>query len=595
MKNMKNKLSVAVLAVMAMSASMSAVANDKVRVVITKTPAADSQGVFSKLNRVAMAPAEKAAKCVPTPNGEGEWCIGGADTSAMRSQSLTTSNSSPMQVVSLPSYGYTAEEVAQYLNEHGNVGHVEADLKVSTLEDMVTSEGGVTSSATNDPSYSTSQRYYFESADVTPSGSNIVGLWDVAGMTNITQQSSNAPDVLVFDSEFYTNSEVPYYSGRNFSTTELTPGGEPQKHSDDFRPPSSCDSRERSHGLNVSSIIAAKINNSTGIAGVTNNVKIHAIKALTCGTGYLSDVADGLLWASGEAYQGVTPYGGKPGVINMSITAPISASDACPSYLQTAIDAVTEKGFVVVNSAGNYSSDTVGYVPAKCNNVITVGSVDRTGDKAGFSNYGAEIDVMAQGDEMAVICKGGACFGQGTSFSAPLVSASLAVAQHASKVTPAELGAALSISARTDTWGSTCASGVCGSGIMDAAKLYQVAKAMESGTANRLEHALANKEACEQQWYLDNFGHAARWCEMYKLTMMDGITKDGVSYRLYSVPTGTDMNINAELVGEFQTGTAMISSFDPARDYSIKVCHGEQCGSALAVDVTNAKKPAICN
>lgn len=594
MKNMKNKLSVAMFAVMAISASMSAVANDTVRIVITKASAANGQAVSGKMNSVALSQKEKTAKCVPTPNGEGEWCIGGTDSSAMRSQSLSTSNSSPMQVISLPSYGYTAEEVAQYLNDNGNVGHVEADLKVSTLEDMVTSEGGVTSSATNDPSYSTYQRYYFESADVTPSGSNVVGLWDAAGMANITQQASNSPDVLVFDSEFYANDEVPYYSGRNFSTTELTLGGAPQKHSDDFRPPSSCTSGN-SHGLNVSSIIAAKINNAIGIAGVTNNVKVHAIKALTCGTGYLSDVADGLWWVSGVAYQGVTPYGGKPGVINMSIGAPISASDACPDYLQTAIDAVTEKGFVVVNSAGNDSSDTVGYVPAKCNNVITVGSVDRTGDKAGFSNYGAEIDVMAQGDEMAVICEYGACVGQGTSFSAPLVSASLAVAQHASKVTPAELDAALSISARTDTWGSTCASGVCGSGIMDAAKLYQVAKAMESGTANRLEHVLANKEACEQQWYLDNFGHAARLCEMYKLTMMDGITKDGVSYRLYSVPTGTDMNINAELVGEFQTGTAMISSFVPARDYSIKVCHGEQCGSALAVDVTNAKKPAACN
>lgn len=595
MKNMTNKFSVVILAMAAMSVSMSALAGDTVRVVITKDPVASSQSAVSGLSRVAAAPVTQVAKCVPTPNGEGEWCIGGASSGMMRSQSLASS-ASPMQIVSLPSYGYTAEEVAQHLNAFGEVGYVEADMEVSTLEDVVTSEGSVTSSSTNDPAYNTYQRYYFESADVTPSGSNIVGLWDAAGMASVTQQATNAPDVLVFDSEFYANSEVPYYSGRNFATTSLTQGGEPQKHSDDFRPPAVCDSKGSSHGLNVSSIIAAKINNATGIAGVTNNVKIHAIKALTCGTGFLSDVADGLWWASGVAYQGVTPYAGKPGVINMSISAPISASDACPNYLQTAIDAVTAKGFTVVNSAGNYGSNTVGYVPAKCNNVITVGSTDRTGDKAGFSNYGDEIDIVVQGDEMAVMCPDGACYGQGTSFSAPLVSAALTVTQNASKVTPAELGAALSITARTDTWGSTCASGVCGDGIMDAAKLYQVAKAVAAGTANRLEHVLANKEACEQQWYLDHFGHAARLCEMYKLTMMDGITKEGVKYRLYSVPTGSAIGVNAEFEGEFSTGTVMLESLTPStRDYAIQICQGGACGDWLKVDATAAKKPSICN
>ncbi|MCU8084258.1 S8 family serine peptidase [Shewanella sp. SM23] len=595
MKNMTNKFSVVMLAMAAMSVSMSALAGDTVRVVITKDPVVNSQNAVSNLNRVAAAPVTPAATCVPTPNGEGEWCIGSTASGVMRSQALTSS-ASPMQIVSLPSYGYTAEEVAQHLNAHGNVGYVEADLEVSTREDMVTSEGGVSSSATNDPTYSTYQHYYFESADVTPSGSNIVGLWDAAGMANITQQEANSPDVLVFDSEFFTNSEVPYYSGRNFSTTVLTSGGEPQKHSDDFRPPVTCPNYPSSHGLNVSSIIAAKINNATGIAGVTNNVKIHAIKALTCGMGFLSDVADGLWWASGVAYQGVTPYAGKPGVINMSISAPIAETDACPAYLQTAIDAVTAKGFVVVNSAGNYGSNTVGYVPAKCNNVITVGAVDRTGDKAGFSNYGDEVDIVAQGDEMAVICEYGACYGEGTSFSAPLVSAALAVTQNVSKVTPAELGAALSISARTDTWGSTCASGVCGAGIMDASKLYQVAKAVGAGTANRLEHVLANKEVCEQKWYIDHFGHAARLSEMYKLTMMDGITKEYVIYRLYSVPKGDTMGENAQLEGEFNTGTVMLHGLIPStRDYAIKVCQKGDCNDWLAVDSKRAQKPAACN
>ncbi|MBO2608492.1 S8 family serine peptidase [Shewanella algae] len=46
-----------------------------------------------------------------------------------------------------------------------------------------------------------------------------------------------------------------------------------------------------------------------------------------------------------------------------------------------------------------------------------------------------------------------ACYGQGTSYAAPLVTAALAVTKYAAKATPAQLTEALSFTARTDTWG----------------------------------------------------------------------------------------------------------------------------------------------
>ncbi|MBO2608491.1 hypothetical protein [Shewanella algae] len=70
---------------------------------------------------------------------------------------------------------------------------------------------------------------------------------------------------------------------------------------------------------------------------------------------------------------------------------------------------------------------------------------------------------------------------------------------------------------------------MCGDGVMDAAKLFNLANAITAGTANRLEHVLSDKDSCEQEWYPDHFGNAARLCEMYKLTMMDGITREGIS------------------------------------------------------------------
>lgn len=591
MKNVTYKLSTLTLALVA---SFAAIANDTVRVVITKGQTTEIQSTSRQQNRAPVAPGET---CVATPHGEAQWCLSGNDASQMRSQSAVASGS-PMQVVTLPSYAYSATEVAQHLNAKGVFGHVEADLEVSSRDSMPNSAGDVSSSATNDPAYSYAQRFYFENAEISPSGSDIVGMWDAAGMSKITNQASDAPDVLVIDSEFVANDEVSYHSGRNFSTTALVQGGPEQKRSDDYTPPAELAGMCQSHGLNVSSIIAAKMDNGTGMAGVTNNVRLHAIKALTCGNGWLSDVADALWWATGRSFDGVTPYAGKPGSINMSISAAIATTDACPAYLQEAIDAATAAGWTIVVAAGNYNANTAGYVPAKCDNVITVAAVDRSGGRARFSNYGEHVDIVAQGEDMAIMCNDStsACYGQGTSYAAPLVTAALTVTKYVAKATPAQLTEALSFTARTDTVGSTCGSGVCGDGLMDATKLFNLTNAITAGTANRLEHVLSGKDTCEQEWYLDHFGNAARLCEMYKLTMMDGITREGISYRLYSVSSGEVMSSNALFEGEFTSGSVVLHSLTPAiRDYAIKVCQNDDCGAWFRVDVTQALKPASCS
>ncbi|RZI96048.1 MAG: serine protease, partial [Rubrivivax sp.] len=73
------------------------------------------------------------------------------------------------------------------------------------------------------------------------------------------------------------------------------------------------------HGTHVAGTIAAKTNNSLGIAGIAFNAKIQPVRVLgKCG-GYTSDIADGMVWASGGSVSGLPTNATPSRVINMSL------------------------------------------------------------------------------------------------------------------------------------------------------------------------------------------------------------------------------------------------------------------------------------
>ena len=53
------------------------------------------------------------------------------------------------------------------------------------------------------------------------------------------------------------------------------------------------------HGTHVSGTIAAAADNVLGVAGVAPNVKIQPVRVLGVCGGFLSDIAQGILWAAG--------------------------------------------------------------------------------------------------------------------------------------------------------------------------------------------------------------------------------------------------------------------------------------------------------
>ena len=144
--------------------------------------------------------------------------------------------------------------------------------------------------------------------------------------------------------------------------------------------PSKSPNDDNGHGTHVAGIIAA-INNDIGVVGVGPNIDLYAIKVLNAnGSGYLSDVIEGLQWAVNNGMQ----------VVNMSL----GTSEDVQSF-RDAIVAVYNSGVTIVAAAGNTGSSVV--YPAAYPEVIAVSATDENNQIASWSSRGSEVDLAAPG------------------------------------------------------------------------------------------------------------------------------------------------------------------------------------------------------
>lgn len=85
----------------------------------------------------------------------------------------------------------------------------------------------------------------------------------------------------------------------------------------------------------------------------------------------------------------------------MSLGGPASTA------FNAAVEAATEQGVLSVVAAGNSFADASRYSPASAPSAITVGAVDKTNTKPGFSNFGPVVDVFAPGVDVLSAWIGG--------------------------------------------------------------------------------------------------------------------------------------------------------------------------------------------
>jgi len=141
------------------------------------------------------------------------------------------------------------------------------------------------------------------------------------------------------------------------------------------------------HGTHVSGTVAAATNNAQHVSGSGYNVKIISMKVLgSDGSGFLT-------WVASAIDKVRTEYPSKKIIINMSL-----GSEHMDQVLQGAITRAQQAGILLIAAAGNENTNVPKY-PASLPEVLSVGALSNSDQRASYSNYGLHVDVTAPGGD----------------------------------------------------------------------------------------------------------------------------------------------------------------------------------------------------
>ena len=174
------------------------------------------------------------------------------------------------------------------------------------------------------------------------------------------------------------------------------------------------------HGTHTAGTAAARDDNGL-VVGVSPEARIWVVKVCN-GFGF----CDGAAIVAGIDY--VTANADQIDVANMSLGGggsdqPHAVND-CEAITgdaeHLAICRSVRAGVTYVVAAGNSGADAAGFVPAAYDEVVTVAASDSLDNAAGFSNFGADVDVIAPGVSiLSDYLNGGTARMSGTSMASP--------------------------------------------------------------------------------------------------------------------------------------------------------------------------------
>ncbi|MFM9958395.1 MAG: S8 family serine peptidase [Phycisphaerales bacterium] len=287
------------------------------------------------------------------------------------------------------------------------------------------------------------------SFNLIPNDAGFAQLWghrNTTGAFDFDMDSTDAWDVnlgsatvkvVVLDSGVQQNHpDINQLPGEDFTSAGTLNGA----------PGNVCDN----HGTTVASCVSAIINNSIGTVGVAPGVKAMSgkvtISNLNCsgsgGTYSQTWHNNALDWAfnAGARVSNASFSVGFSGLVDSAYTG---TRDTPP-------------GMVHFASSGNNPTGTLPF-PANGTSVMAVGATNRFGARAGFSNFGFGLDILAPGEAIYVCDRTGGdgyVFGDylttdGTSYSSPYAAgvAALVISQNPS-FTPTQIENRMTSTAR---------------------------------------------------------------------------------------------------------------------------------------------------
>lgn len=189
------------------------------------------------------------------------------------------------------------------------------------------------------------------------------------------------------------------------------------------------------HGTMTATLLACNPWSSaaSGFTGaLPDSVQVLPVRVLgACKRGYASDVADAIVWAAGGEIQGLD--GNKrperrADVILMPFSGYSAADEGgCPSYLESAVRLAASRNVTLVASGGNnYGDSASNYFPANCMGVMSVGALNRQGERASYSNVDTHIHMPGGDSSDPLVCMSNAGIIRpctGTSFAAAYAAA----------------------------------------------------------------------------------------------------------------------------------------------------------------------------
>lgn len=158
------------------------------------------------------------------------------------------------------------------------------------------------------------------------------------------------------------------------------------------------DTDEDSHGTHCAGTIGAAANNNTGIAGITNSVRIMALKVFT---------SSGK--ASSSSVVGAFNYIYNANQLGVNVAA-VNCSwggGTTPDAMKTLIKKIGEQGTLFLFASGNDGENQDAKVRKECPYdidspyIVMVGSSNLSDGRSDFSDYGAKsVDIFAPGSQI---------------------------------------------------------------------------------------------------------------------------------------------------------------------------------------------------